>query len=283
MNKLFSSKTKNNNAPKNCLICGYPAKKFSEKSGHLIYKCINCGFGFTDSLNAQKGDYHRDETYRIEERLFDNIFLRRVDEVVKFIKTGKVLDIGCSTGIMLSIFKQRGFDVKGVEISKKAAEIARSKGIDVVVGPFEKIQFSEKFNLVILNHTLEHLENPLEVLEKVKKILKPKGYLMIDLPNFDSPIAKLLKSKWPHLLPDEHLWHFTPKSFSIIFKKMDFKILAMKKASGIWDFGNPYLEMTQSLFGFKKRFFTNLTTVVPSLFFTKLNKGSDLLVIARKK
>lgn len=268
---------------KNCSICGYPAKKFTEKSGHIIYKCINCGFGFTDSLNAQKGEYHRDETYITEEKLFENIFIRRVNEITKFLKTGKVLDIGCSTGVMLSIFKKKGFDVKGVEISKKAAEICRNKGIDVLIGPFEKIKFSEKFDLVVLNHTLEHLENPIEVLEKVKKILKPKGYLMIDLPNFDSPLAKLLRSKWPHLLPDEHLWHFTPKAFEVVLKKMDFRILAVKKASGIWDFGNPYLELNQSLFGFKKRFFPNVATLIPSWFFTKLNKGSDLLVIARKK
>lgn len=272
-----------NSSQKNCLVCGYPAKKFTEKSGYLIYKCINCGFGFTDSLNAQKGDYHRDETYISEDKLFKNIFLRRIKQVTKFIKSGKVLEIGCSTGIMLSIFKQKGFDVKGIEISRKSAEIAKNKDIDVVVGPFEKINFSEKFDLVILNHTLEHLENPLGILEKIKKILKPKGYLMIDLPNFDSPVAKLLRSRWPHLLPEEHLWHFTPKAFEILLKKTDFKILSIKKASGVWDFGNPFLEVSESFFGFKKRFFTNIATLVPSWFFTKLNKGSDLLVIARKK
>lgn len=268
---------------KNCLICAYPAKKFTEKSGHIIYKCTHCGFGFTDSLNVQKGDYHRDETYINEEQLFENIFLRRFKEITKFIKNGRVLDIGCSTGIMLSIFKTNGFEVKGVEISKKAAEITGKKGIDVVVGPFEKVKFNEKFDLVILNHTLEHLENPFEILEKVKKILKPKGYLMIDLPNFDSPLAKLLRSKWPLLLPDEHLWHFTPKAFEILLKKLEFKIMTIKTASGVWDFGNPFSEMSQSFLGLKKRFFINFVSAIPSWFFTKLDKGSDLLVIARKK
>ena len=273
-----------------CLICGYPAKQFAKKSGYVIYKCIHCGFGLTENLNAQTGGYHRDETYISEERLFENIFQRRVNEITKFIKSGKVLEIGCSTGLMLSLFQKRGFSVLGVEVSKKAAEIAKGRGVEVIIAPFEKINFSEKnpplgrkFDLVILNHTLEHLENPIKVLEKIKSILNPKGYLMIDLPNFDSPVAKVLKSRWPHLLPDEHLWHFSPKSFDILLKGLDFRILKIKKASGIWDFSNPAKEIYHSFKSLKKRFVINVLTAVPSLIMTKLNKGSDLLVIARKK
>lgn len=268
---------------KNCIICASSAYIFTKKENQIIYKCERCGFGFTDELIKQKGDYHRDDTYIIEEKLFKNIFSRRVNEAVKFIKTGKVLEIGCSTGLMLSLLEEKGFEVFGVELSKKAAEQALKKGIDVKVGFFEKINFKERFDLVVLNHTLEHMENPIEVLKKIKSILKPKGYLMIDLPNFGSPVAGILKNRWPHLLPDEHLWHFTQNSFERLFKKMDFKIVKISKASGIWDFGNPYKEIAQSFTGFKKRFIGNVSTLIPSLVMTKLNKGSDLLVIARKK
>ena len=283
MKKLFIKKNSENILEKHCLICGYPAKKFTKKSGYLIFKCTNCGFGFTENLDSQKGDYHRDETYIIEERLFENIFLRRFEEITKYIRQGKVLEIGCSTGVMLSIFKKEGFEVEGVEVSNKAAEIAKGKGINVKVGFFEKVNFNEKFDLIIFNHTLEHLTDPIAAIKKAGRLLKPKGYIMIDLPNFDSPVAKILKSRWPHLLPDEHLWHFTPKSFSILFKKLDFKILTIKKASGIWDFGRPYQELYDSLIDLKKRFIKNFITSVPSFFMTKMNKGSDLLIIARKK
>lgn len=267
----------------NCIICGYETKLFTQTKNHLIYKCQHCGFGYTNELNAQVGGYHRDETYIQEEGLFENIFNKRVNEVTKFLKTGKVLEVGCSTGLMLSIFKKSGFTVKGVEISKKAAEIAKNRNLEIIVIPFEKIRFNEKFDLIVLNHTLEHLEDPLKVLEKARSLLTPKGYLMIDLPNFDSPVAKMLKKHWQHLLPDEHLWHFTPKSYELIFKKLNFKIMKIKKVSGIWDFANPHKEIYQSLRGFKKRFFKNILTAIPSLLMTKLNKGSDLFIIVRKK
>lgn len=271
------------NLGKNCLICGWETREFTRIKSHTIYKCKNCGFGYTDSLNAQTGEYHRDKTYIQEEKLFENIFSRRVKEVNKFIKKGKILEVGCSTGLMLSLFQKKGFDITGVEISKKAAEIAKERGVKVFELPFEKIKFSEKYNLVIFNHTLEHLKDPLKALEKAKSILTPKGYILMDLPNFDSPLAKFWKKRWEHLLPDEHLWHFTPKSFQVLFKKMDFKILEINRSSGIWDFGNPYKEVIQSLKGFKKRFVKNMATAIPSLIFTRLSKGSDLLIIARKK
>lgn len=266
-----------------CIVCGFETIKFAKSKNYIVYKCRNCGFGYTDNLRGQQGNYHRDEIYIQEEKLFENIFSRRVKEITKFLKAGKVLEIGCSTGLMLSLFNKKGFEVRGIEISKKASEIAIGRGIEVAVLPFERAKFIDKFDLVVLNHTLEHLENPIKVLEKVKRILAPKGYLVIDLPNFGSPVAKVLRGHWPLLLPQEHLWHFTPKAFQILFKKLNFKILKIKKASGIWDFGNPYLEIFSSIKEFKKRFIKNIITAAPSLLMTKLNEGSDLLIIARKK
>lgn len=268
---------------KNCLICASATTEFTKTHDHIIYKCTRCGFGYTDNLSPQTGKYHRDQTYIQESELFKNIFKKRINEITKFIKSGKVLEVGCSTGLMLSVLKDKGFEVKGVEISEKAAEIAKEKGIEVKINLFEKINFKEKFDLIIFNHTLEHMENPLKVIEKARTILTPKGYLMIDLPNFDSPVAKLLKKRWPHLLPDEHLWHFTQKTYESLFKKVNFKIIRVKKASGVWDFADPYRELYVSLKNRKKRFFKNFLTFIPSLIMTKLNNGSDLLVIARKK
>lgn len=268
---------------KNCLICKFQTSFFAKNGNNIIFKCNSCGFGYTDGNFSKLQDYHRDDSYIKEEELFKNIFARRVKEISKYIKTGKVLEIGCSTGLMLSLFKNIGFEVEGIEASKKAAEYARKKGLEVKIAFFEKVNFTQKYNLIILNHTLEHMEDPIGVLIKIKKILKPKGYLMIDLPNFDSPVAKILKGKWPHLLADEHLWHFTPKAFSLLFKKIDFKILKINRTSGIWDFKNPYKEVFKSLIGFKKRFANNVITLAPSWVMTKLNKGSDLLLIARKK
>lgn len=265
-----------------CLICGHNLKKFAEIENYLILKCSYCVFGQTDKLDVQKGKYHRDEVYIEEEKLFKNIFQKRVDKILKFKKEGKVLEIGCSTGIMLSLLKNLGWEVVGVEISKKAAGVAAKRGIPVTVWDFMQTNLDEKYDLVILNHTLEHMDHPVRVLEKIKSLLSPSGLLYIDLPNFGGLSAKLLGTNWPLLLPDEHLWHFSEKSLLLLLKKIGFKVIFIEKASGIWDYGSPIGGVLLSLFSFKKRFFKEALTAVPAWVVSKLGLGSDLMVIARK-
>lgn len=268
---------------KSCLVCSSKTKFFSKNKNYQIYKCINCGFGFTDSPRIQQNDYHRDDTYISAEKLFKNIFLKRVEMISKFLKPSQVLEVGCSTGLMLSLLRKMGWQVIGVEISKKAANIAKERGIEVIESDFLKVRLEKKFDLVIFNHTLEHLQDPIEVLKKAKLTLKPKGILYIDLPNFGGFSARILKGKWPLLLPDEHLWHFNLKSLSILLKKMGFKILKVERASGIWDVASPFSEVLLSLVTFKKRFFSNIITALPALILTKLGWGTGLTIISRKR
>ena len=149
-----------------CLICQSETRFLGKNQGFNIYQCLGCGLGFTNELKSQIGDYHRDDEYVEEETLFKNIFLKRVNIISNILKPGKVLEVGCSTGLMLSLLKSRGWDATGVEISQKAAQKAQDRGIKVISKPFENIEIKDKFDVVIFNHTLEHLENPISVIKK---------------------------------------------------------------------------------------------------------------------
>ncbi len=265
-----------------CLICGEQLKFFCRIGEQEIYRCPSCGLGVTKNLPSQKGDYHRDETYREEKELFTNIFLKRIKIISQFKKTGRVLEIGCSTGIMLELLRRSGFQVMGIEMSKTAAYEAKKKGLDIIIGKFEEIKFKDNFDVIILNHTLEHLENPREIIEKCRMFLNDRGILYIDVPNFGSLSAGLQKSAWPSLLPNEHLWHFTKKSLSIILKENQFKVIYTEQASGIFDLASPLKELIFALVHFKKRFFIELGTLLPSLIISRLNLGTDLMMIAKK-
>ncbi|MDO8619131.1 MAG: class I SAM-dependent methyltransferase [Candidatus Daviesbacteria bacterium] len=267
---------------KKCRICHSEIVLFTEKGKSKIYKCTNCGFGFTEDLNTQTGQYHRDETYIEEEGLFKNIFLKRVKIITNFIKKGRVLEVGCSTGLMLSILKSMGWEALGVEISAKSANIARGRGVEVITKPFEEVEFTGQFDVIIFNHTLEHVADPVLVIKKSAQLLKNKGILYIDLPNFGSFSAQVQKGDWPLLLPNEHLWHFTPPALKKLLARENLEVVFSEMASGIWDLDNPILELLIATTQFKKRFFTELITAIPSLLFTKIGLGSDLMVIARK-
>ncbi|MBI3485823.1 class I SAM-dependent methyltransferase [Candidatus Daviesbacteria bacterium] len=265
-----------------CPVCKSDTKIFAKFKNHLVYKCKKCGFGYTTNLSAHLGQYHRDEVYIQEEKLFENIFQKRVNKVMNFKKKGEVLDVGSSTGLMLKLFKDKGFNVLGVEISNKAAALSKNRGIDVITIPFEEIQFKKKFDVILFNHTLEHLKDPFLAINKASRLLNKDGLLYIDLPNFGSLSASLKRKNWPYLLLEEHLWHFSLQSLEILLRKNGLKIIFTERASGIWDLNNPFLELFTSLYKFKKRFIINLLTAIPGLILSKLNMGSDLLVIAKK-
>lgn len=264
-----------------CLICGGRTEAFINTKGFRIYRCLSCGFGMTEQPNIQDNNYHRDDEYIEEEKLFRNIFLRRVKIINSLSKPGRVLEIGCSTGLMLSLLKNSGWETVGVEISPKAAAAARARGLEIIEKDFLKLEVKKKFDLLIFNHTLEHLVSPEKVIRKATKLLKKEGLLYIDLPNFGSLSAKLEKKNWPSLLPDEHLWHFSEKALKLLLLKNGFKIIFTNKSSGIWDYEHPFFGIFLSLISFKKRFFKEILTALPSLLTTGLGIGSDLMMISK--
>ncbi|MDO8638494.1 MAG: class I SAM-dependent methyltransferase [Candidatus Daviesbacteria bacterium] len=266
----------------NCFVCGEQLKFFCRIGNQEIYRCPNCGLGVTQNLVSQQGDYHRDETYSAELELFTNIFLKRVKIISQFKKTGMVLEIGASTGVMLELLKKQGFQVTGVEMSRVAAKIAEEKGLKIIIDKFENIKFKDSFDIIILNHTLEHLENPQEIIEKCFLILNKGGIIYIDVPNFGSWSAKQQKCSWPLLLPEEHLWHFTSQALTILLHKNKFQVIFKEQASGIFDLVDPLQELIFAITHLKKRFFTELITIVPSFVISKLQIGTDLMIIAKK-
>ena len=227
--------------------------------------------------------YHRDKTYEKFERHFKNIFRKRFDIARNFMKKkGRVLDIGCSTGSMLDIFREAGFETWGVEPSE-SAEIAREKGHKIKNSYFEKALLPPSyFDVVILNHTLEHMDDAVWVLKKVYRILKANGILVVDVPNAGGLGAKILGNRWPYRLPEEHKYQFTKDSLIEVFEKSGFRVMHFESRSGIFEFAHPFEEVWESLVTLKKRFFRNLINMPYDILVTGLNMGDSMTVIGKK-
>lgn len=278
---------------KKCLACNKNLRFLGGSDGFDIFRCSFCGLGATSDVSRKTQysaypeetsfAYHRDLVYIKEEKQFKNIFKKRVGIILKFKKTGKALEVGSSTGVFLSLLKERGWEVQGIEPSAAAADTAKKRGIPTFNTAFEKAELKDStFDLVIFNHVLEHMENPVEILKKANQVLKKDGAILIDVPNFASLSARIWGSRWRYILPKEHQWHFTPKSLSLLLEKAGFKVIYWETRSGIWDYENPLEEIWQALTGRKKRFFTDVLTAIPAFIVTQLKLGTGLTVIARK-
>lgn len=226
--------------------------------------------------------YHRDEVYIENNNLFENIFKTTHKKVLKYKKAGRILEIGSSTGLLLELFKNKGFEVLGVEPSEKSSAYALSRGIPTIKSTFEKAEIQGKFDCVILNHVLEHLKDPAGILDRIYNLLENDGILIINVPNAGSLSAKVYKESWEHRLSEEHLWQFTPGSLISLLQEHRFSIISWEAKSGIWEFDSPLVELVSSFIGLKKRFFKNLLTALPTWFISQLKLGTGLSIIAKK-
>ena len=114
-------------------------------------------------------------------------------------RPGRVFDIGCGNGGYLSILKDCGWDVYGLDFSQKAVDFVKNKRglINIKQGSAEKLDFPDNFfDLVTMNHLIEHLSDPKKSLYEAKRVLKKGGILMITTPNFSSLNAKIFGGNW---------------------------------------------------------------------------------------
>ena len=144
-----------------------------------------------------------------------------------------VLDIGCATGALLSTLKNRGWKVRGVEISGPQAAYCKKQGLDVSKLPLEENNFpAQSFDVVLASHLIEHLNNPFRFAGEVRRILKPNGCFYVTTPNIAGLQAKFFGSRWRSAIFD-HLYLFSKKSLCKLLKQAGFSVDVIKTWGGL--------------------------------------------------
>lgn len=137
---------------------------------------------------------------------------------------GKILDVGCGRGVLLSSLADLGFEVHGTEISDDAARGADSRAKIRIVPSLQQADFPEDhFDGVVIWHVLEHLPDPATAVREAWRILKPGGRLIIAVPNYSSVQARWSGPDWFHLDPPRHLFHFTLNGLTRLIDECGFR------------------------------------------------------------
>jgi 2-polyprenyl-3-methyl-5-hydroxy-6-metoxy-1,4-benzoquinol methylase len=128
---------------------------------------------------------------------------------------GTLLDVGCGDGSFLSLARTCGWDVTGLEPDPKAVKNARSHGLTVYEGGIEYFSGeTEIFDVITLNHVIEHVGEPSAVLKACHTLLKPSGQLWLETPNIESSGHAFFQKNWRGLEVPRHLVLFNRSSLS---------------------------------------------------------------------
>lgn len=138
----------------------------------------------------------------------------------------RLLDIGCGAGRYLEFAKQLGWEVHGVERDPDVAERVRQRiGATVACDRFESVRYPDRsFDVVSFWHVIEHLYDPRAALKEARRILKPNGYVLIGVPNYDCWQRKVFGRWWWYWEVPRHFWHFTPETLNELLKQSGFRI-----------------------------------------------------------
>jgi len=163
----------------------------------------------------------------IRDRLSKIRARRYLSIIPELFKRPKILDIGCAEGRLLSSFLEYGCDCYGVEHpSYPKQRFLNCDRINYFVGDLETPDLEGRsFNIIILWHVLEHLDNPDAVIKQVYERLAPDGILVVAVPNFSSIESRNFKQSWFHLDIPWHKYHFTKRSLRYLIEKNNFKII----------------------------------------------------------
>lgn len=238
---------------KKCCCCHTPLKPMGNKNGYHLVECPACGFITTyplPSFAKIKAVYSREyfvkEPDSQKQFGYENVFspgfqrgnirwARTRLQIINSIlgKCGKILDVGCASGIFLEVARDMGWSTSGVEINHEMREIA-VKACSTGTVATSIADITESYEVITMWEYLEHVTQPEEALENVRRLLKPQGLLCLSFPNIESRKGCQDKLDWEHVKPPEHLHYWTDGNIRLLLKRFGFSDIVFRYFGPRW-------------------------------------------------
>ncbi len=210
--------------------------------GYDVIDCRACGFRHIDPLLSDEelqkfydGEFYEKERpdYFARAEADKEWWMLRYHHYYELLEAHapgrRILDIGSGPGYFLEAGRMRGWGVLGFEPSRIAAEYTAGRGIAVVNGFFSADKAQGPFDVISMNLVLEHLRDPIGLVEQAKSVLAPGGLLFVSSPNDFNPLQMVLWRKmgfapwW--VVPKHHLNYFDHESAKRFFTARGLKTL----------------------------------------------------------
>jgi SAM-dependent methyltransferase len=201
-----------------------------------IVRCHNCGHMQLERMpseeelglayaEAESEDYVGEEAgQRATARLV-------LDRIEHHVTAGRIVDLGCWVGFLLSESKRRGWDAVGVEPSEFASSYARETlGLDVRTADLFDADLREhEAQAVFMGDVIEHIPAAGEAIGRVGSLLAPGGVVALALPDAGSRVAHLMGRRWWSVIPT-HVHYFTRRSMATLLNRQGFEVIELTTA-----------------------------------------------------
>ena len=229
-----------------CPLCGSEdfEPRYSVQGAEYV-RCRSCGLVFqnpmplTEELRGRYAGEYFD--YEIEnEANFFSLMLKTLKDV-DFMgversnpNPKRFLDVGCATGMLIHHIKERGWEEKGVEVCRPAAEYGRrEREVDIVNGFLEEARFpSENFSVVHFSHLIEHIPDPVRFMREVARITVPGGMCIVTTPNIGGFQSLLMGPRWRSAIPD-HVVLYSKRTLRRLLEGAGFVVEKTKTWGGL--------------------------------------------------
>jgi len=222
-----------------CYLCG--SNKYITRNGSVrdnseikILECKDCGLVYLSTLNHITEDHYESSGMHNGEKPDIDAWLKetQVDDERRYLflkdkmTNKKILDFGCGIGGFLGYAKQSASTVSGVELEEALQSSFRQRQLNVFSNIEATFETGNKYNLITAFHVVEHLSDPITILQKLSELLTDEGELIIEVPSSDDALLTIYNCKpfqnftyW-----SQHLFLFNSHTLSDLINQAGLKI-----------------------------------------------------------
>lgn len=207
----------------------------------ILKQCSDCGFIFTSpqltsaslaaiyNQNAGYVAHYRDNNTPAMQALKAS-YKVEIARLEKFKQKGKLLDVGCNNGLLLSLLKNQ-WQCTGIDIDKNAIAQAKKclgKRVKLINSSLHESHLPKaNFDVIIMRGLIEHISNPRLLLKNANQLLKSGGVLFLNAPNIASICGRLYKKNFRMVDPIHHIWYFSPQTIKRLLTDYGFRIASI--------------------------------------------------------
>ena len=287
----------------NCIICNLENNhqylnvidRFNKDYSFNLVKCI-CGLIYLDPRPEEESigkyypksnyDPHKDNNFSLFSKLYIYVqkyaFRRKLKLIQKYYnKPGIHLDIGGGKGDFCKFMQNQGWSTTNQEVSKQALKISNKHSIVSIQDIDQNIK-SESIDLITAWHSIEHIHRIDRLFLELQRILKPKNYFLLCVPNSNAIEQSFYKNKWVAWDAPRHLYHFTPELLKKYVEKNNFEVIYYESLLQDTAYNILLSIDKKNIYSYLKSFFVILISYFV-IAFCGYKKSSSFIMVCRKK